>query len=87
LIIFAGLTGTALLFRVTAEVGISLEDVSIPEFSPWEVLLKVKAVGICGSDLRMHKYADPTQRGNYILGHELSGEVVDMGEKVHSMNS
>jgi D-arabinose 1-dehydrogenase-like Zn-dependent alcohol dehydrogenase len=39
-----------------AEVGISLEDVSMPEFSPWEILLKVKAVGICGSDLRNQKY-------------------------------
>ncbi len=66
-----------------AEVGISLEDVSMPEFSAWEVLVKVKAVGICGSDLRMFKYADANRRGNYILGHELSGEIVDMGEKVH----
>jgi L-iditol 2-dehydrogenase len=66
-----------------SEVGISLEDVSIPEFSPWEVLLKVKAVGICGSDLRIFKYSDTNRRGNYILGHEVSGEVVDMGEKVH----
>ena len=66
-----------------AEVGISLEDVPIPEFSPWEVLLKVKAVGICGSDLRMFKAADADRRGNYILGHELSGEIVDLGEKAH----
>ncbi|UCE53021.1 MAG: alcohol dehydrogenase catalytic domain-containing protein [Desulfobacterales bacterium] len=66
-----------------SEVGISLEDTSIPEFSPWEVLLKVKAVGICGSDLRIFKYADPNRRGNYIPGHEVSGEVVEMGEKVH----
>jgi threonine dehydrogenase-like Zn-dependent dehydrogenase len=66
-----------------AEVGISLEDVPMPEFSPWEVLLKVKAVGICGSDLRMFRYADANRRGNYILGHELSGDIVDMGEKVH----
>jgi len=65
-----------------AEVGISLEDVSMPEFSPWEVLLKVKAVGICGSDLRMYRDADAKRRGNYTLGHELSGEIVDMGEKV-----
>jgi threonine dehydrogenase-like Zn-dependent dehydrogenase len=57
--------------------------VPVPEFSPWEVLLKVKAVGICGSDLRMFKYADANRRGNYILGHELSGEVVELGEKVH----
>jgi threonine dehydrogenase-like Zn-dependent dehydrogenase len=66
-----------------AEVGISLEDVSVPEFSPWEVLLKVKAVGICGSDLRMYKFADANRRGNFILGHELSGEIVDLGEKTH----
>ena len=66
-----------------AEVGISLQDVPLPEFSPWEVLLKVKAVGICGSDLRMFKSTDANRRGNYILGHELSGDIVDMGEKVH----
>jgi len=66
-----------------AEVGVSLEEVSMPEFSPWGVLLKVKAVGICGSDLRMFRYADVNRRGNYILGHELAGDIVDMGEKVH----
>lgn len=70
-----------------AEVGISLEDVPRPEFSPWEVLLKVKAVGICGSDLRMYNYADPNRKGNYILGHELSGEIVGMGEKVHGFKA
>lgn len=67
----------------SAKVGISIEDVPFPDFSPWEVLLKVKAVGICGSDLRMFKYADSKRRENYILGHELSGEIVDLGEKVH----
>ncbi len=66
-----------------AEVGISLEDVAIPEFSPWEVLIKVKPVEICGSDLRMFKYADTNRRGNYILGHELSSEIVDLGEKIN----
>ena len=66
-----------------AKVGISIEDVTVPDFSPWGVLLKVKAVGICGSDLRMYKHAVANRRGNYILGHELSGEIVDLGEKVH----
>ncbi len=65
-----------------SKVGISLEDVPIPEFSPYEVIIKVKAVGICGSDLRIYKRTDPKRRKNYILGHELSGEVVDWGEKV-----
>lgn len=66
-----------------SKVGISVEDVPVPEFSPWEVLVKVKAVGICGSDLRIFKKTDPNKRENFILGHEVSGEIVEMGEKVH----
>lgn len=66
-----------------SKVGIGLEEVPIPEFSPFEVLIRVKAVGICGSDLRIYHRTDPTRRKKYILGHELSGEVADWGEKVH----
>jgi threonine dehydrogenase-like Zn-dependent dehydrogenase len=68
------------------QAGISLEEVPQPEFSPWEVLIKVKAVGICGSDLRIFKASDSDKRGNYVIGHEISGEVIDWGEKVHSFN-
>jgi L-iditol 2-dehydrogenase len=68
-----------------AEVGISLKEVPMPEFSPWEVLLKVKAVGICGSDLRIFKASDPNKRSKFILGHEVSGDVIDWGEKVHGV--
>ena len=68
-----------------ARAGISLEDVPMPEFSPWEVLLKVKAVGICGSDLRIYKGSEPNKRKNFILGHEVSGKVIDWGEKVHGV--
>jgi 2-desacetyl-2-hydroxyethyl bacteriochlorophyllide A dehydrogenase len=66
-----------------SKVGVTLEDVPLPEFSPWEVLIKVKAVGICGSDLRIFNKTDLNRRENYVLGHEVSGEIVDMGEKVH----
>lgn len=62
--------------------GISLENVPMPEFSPWEVLIKVKAVGICGSDLRIYGLRDTKRTQKYILGHELSGEVEDLGERV-----
>jgi L-iditol 2-dehydrogenase len=65
-----------------SKVGISVEDVPIPEFSPYEVLIQVKAVGICGSDLRIYKSADPKKRLKYIPGHEVSGEVADWGEKI-----
>ena len=49
---------------------------------PDDVLLKVKSVGICGSDLKIiegkHHF-----RQNTILGHEFCGEVVEIGSNVH----
>ncbi len=42
------------------KVGVVLEDMPMPEYSPFEILIKVRAVGICGSDLRIYntKYED-----------------------------
>jgi L-iditol 2-dehydrogenase len=65
-----------------SKVGIALEDLPVPEFSPYEILITVKAVGICGSDLRIYNKVGPERGQKYILGHELSGEVFDLGEKV-----
>ncbi|MBR1442728.1 MAG: alcohol dehydrogenase catalytic domain-containing protein, partial [Firmicutes bacterium] len=57
---------------------IRYEDVDIPRTKENEVLVKVKAVGICGSDIpRVYK----TGAYHYplIVGHEFSGEVVEVG--------
>jgi len=62
--------------------GIKLEDVPIPKVAPEGILIKVKAVGICGSDLRIYREEDSNKKGRFILGHELSGKVVSWGEKV-----
>jgi L-iditol 2-dehydrogenase len=64
--------------------GVSLQEVPRPEFSPYEVLIRVKAVGICGSDVRIFNEVTPGRK-RIIIGHELSGEVFDFGEKVHSL--
>ena len=64
--------------------GVSLQEVPRSEFSPYEVLIRVKAVGICGSDVRIFNEVTPGRK-RIIIGHELSGEVVDFGEKVHSL--
>jgi len=64
--------------------GVSLQEGPRPEFSPYEVLIRVKAVGICGSDVRIFNEITPGKK-KIIIGHELSGEVVDFGEKVHSL--
>ncbi len=60
--------------------GVSLQEVPRPEFSSYEVLIRVRAVGICGSDLRMYREIAPGRK-RLTIGHELAGEVVDRGEK------
>lgn len=61
-----------------------LEEVDIPQISPVEVLVKVKYVGICGSDVSYYfgwsPVDTPNGKGPLILGHEFTGEVVEVGE-------
>lgn len=42
-----------------------------------EVILKIDAVGICGSDMHAYHGHDPRRKPGLVLGHELSGTVVD----------
>ena len=62
---------------------IRLEDIPIPKIGPGELLVKVKASGICGSDV-MEWYR--TSRAPLVLGHEISGEIVDLGLGVEHYN-
>ena len=60
-----------------------LESRSIPEISPEEVLVRVHAVGICGSDVAYYygksSLGTSTGKGPLILGHELSGVIEKAG--------
>ncbi len=58
---------------------IRIEEMSVPEVGPGEVLLRVQASGICGSDV-MEWYRLP--KAPIVLGHEISGEIVKVGEGV-----
>jgi threonine dehydrogenase-like Zn-dependent dehydrogenase len=54
----------------------------IPNPKDGEVLAKVEAAGVCGSDVHMWEGRDPRIRLPMILGHEGAGEIVEMnGEK------
>lgn len=59
---------------------VRVEEVPVPEVGPGEVLIKVAACGICGTDIKkiFHRYVEPPQ----ILGHELAGIVVAVGQGV-----
>lgn len=60
-----------------------VDDVPVPEPASDELLLRVAACGICGSDL--HITEDPVTFGvgqGVVLGHEFAGEVVSVGTGV-----
>ncbi len=70
---------------------LKLEEKEKPKIKEDEVLIKVKACGICGSDIHMYesfedgyiKYPGLTAFP-VVLGHEFSGEIVEVGEKAYS---
>lgn len=57
---------------------LKVEEVEIPTIKEDEVLLKVKAVGICGSDIPRALVKGAYSEG-LTLGHEFSGEIVECG--------
>lgn len=61
-----------------------IEDRPVPTIADDEVLVQIKAVGICGSDQAYYYGESPLEtadgKGPLILGHEISGEVVDVGK-------
>ena len=61
---------------------LAIETFPLPELREGEILVKVEAAGVCGSDVHMWEGKDPRIRLPMILGHEGVGEIVEMkGEK------
>ncbi|MBC7185776.1 MAG: L-threonine 3-dehydrogenase [Calditrichaeota bacterium] len=63
-------------------------EVAIPQCGPDEVLVKVHATSICGTDLHIYEWnewAASRIKTPQIMGHELAGEVVEVGKNVHSV--
>jgi L-iditol 2-dehydrogenase len=68
----------AVLGRATG--GFELTEVEAPTIGPGEVLLEMRACGLCGTDLA--KLANPTHATGLRLGHELAGVVREVGPGV-----
>jgi len=60
---------------------IKIKDILEPKLGPEEILVKVAVCGICGTDIKLYegKY---TAKTPVVLGHEYSGEVVEVGKEV-----
>jgi threonine 3-dehydrogenase len=71
------------VLKQTAGPGAELTTIGIPKPGPGEVLLKIRATSICGTDLHIYQW-DPWAASRVkpplVFGHEFSGEVCQLGE-------
>ncbi|MEM2110940.1 MAG: alcohol dehydrogenase catalytic domain-containing protein [Candidatus Bathyarchaeia archaeon] len=66
---------------------LKVEDVQAPRINPSDVLVKIKKCGICHTDIAIWSGTFPPRKGPpLILGHEISGEIVNVGENVKNFN-
>lgn len=61
---------------------ITFNEVPVPEITADQVLVKIMKIGVCGSDIHVYHGKHPFTSYPVTQGHEVSGEIVKLGEKV-----
>lgn len=59
---------------------IKIKEVEMPIRKENEALIKVKSLGICGSDVGAYRGTNPLVSYPRIIGHEIAGEILEIGE-------
>jgi len=59
---------------------IGIKDVEPPSRKEGQALIKVKAAGICGSDISAYRGVNPLVSYPRIIGHEVAGEIIEIDE-------
>ena len=71
--------------KLRPEIGIDLINAERPKPGPFDVIVKVKAASICGTDLHIYQWdnwAQSHMKLPRIIGHEFAGEIVETGAEV-----
>ena len=64
-------------------------DIDMPRIKSDELLIKIHATSICGSDLPIYTYSSWSAARMpipFVFGHEMCGEVVEIGDKAKGFN-
>lgn len=64
---------------------ITFRSIPIPEPGPDQVLVRIKKIGVCGSDIHVYHGTHPYTSYPVTQGHEVSGQVVKLGEYVKDL--
>ncbi len=67
---------------ITAPGTIAFQEKTLAPLGDHDVLVKIKAAAICGSDLHLYKGLHPSVKLPSAVGHEAAGEVVEIGKSV-----
>jgi len=79
------------VWKTSPKEGLEIKEASVPKIKDDEVLVRVKATSICGTDFHIYTW-DPWAQHHvaknlpYIFGHEMSGEVVELGDGVRGIS-
>jgi threonine 3-dehydrogenase len=77
------------LVKARAEEGLWMERAPVPEIGPEDVLIRIRATGICGTDIHIWNWDDWAQKTvpvPLITGHEFAGEIVELGRNVTDLH-
>ena len=64
---------------MTAPGEISFREVPVPAPGPDQVLVRIKKIGVCGSDIHVYHGKHPYTKYPVTQGHEVSGEIAALG--------
>ncbi len=74
------------IFKDKPGPGAVLKDVDVPKIGPNDVLIKIEAASICGTDVHIYEWdawAQNRIKPPLIFGHECAGKVVEAGDRVN----
>ena len=76
-----------MLQQVMTEPGkIEFRKIQVPEVGDDQALVKIKYIGVCGSDIHVYHGKHPFTRYPVTQGHEVSGEIVALGKNVRNLH-
>lgn len=67
---------------VTGHRTVEIREMDMPQINETEVLVNIKAAGICGSDIGLFVGEHPFRKPPAMLGHEMAGVIVEVGSQV-----
>jgi L-iditol 2-dehydrogenase len=61
-----------------------IREIPKPQIKPEEILIRVRACGICGTDLRIYHHGHRKIELPAVIGHEIVGQVEEVGAGIHA---